>query len=245
MEKSKQPDSSSNIVQYVLIGLLIVAAFFIGSLWTKVGTLENKGGSAGKVADNAAANPSAEASAPVDVNAMAQNAGLNVEDFKNCVTSKDATDEVAAEEASGATAGVQGTPGIFLVDTKTGKGIEIPGAVPYAQLKASLDKVIAGTDLTDLKLSAITDKEPIKGDSKARYALVEYSDYDCPYCKQFDSTANQLLKEYEGKVKWAYRQFPLDQLHPNTRAKSVAAICAAKLGGNDAFWKFTEEFMKE
>ncbi len=236
----------SNVVQYVLIGLLIVAAFLIGSLWTKVGVLETKGGTGSGIAVKDTGTPAAagETAAVVDVAAMAKDAGLNADDFQTCTKSKEAADLVAADEATGATAGVQGTPGAFIVDTQTGKGVEVPGAVPYTNLKTLMDQVIAGTNLTALKVTAITPSDHVRGDKLARYALIEYSDYDCPYCKQFSTTITKLLTDYSGKVKWAYRQMPLDQLHPTTRVKSIAAMCAAKLGGDDAFWKFTDTFLK-
>ena len=53
------------------------------------------------------------------------------------------------------------------------------------------------------------------------------------------------MSEYgDGKVAWVYRQFPLDQLHSKARKEAVASECAAELGGNDAFWKFTDRFFE-
>ena len=73
--------------------------------------------------------------------------------------------------------------------------------------------------------------------------IVEYSDFECPFCKRFHDTMNQVMDEYgeNGDVAWVFRQFPLDQLHPkNARRAAIASECANELGGNDAFWKFAD-----
>lgn len=92
-------------------------------------------------------------------------------------------------------------------------------------------------------VNPVTAEDQIKGDINAPVKIVEYSDFECPFCKRFHNTMNQIMDEYGdgGQVAWIYRQFPLDQLHPkNARRASVASECVAELGGNDAFWKFTD-----
>lgn len=86
----------------------------------------------------------------------------------------------------------------------------------------------------------ITEREHVKGNRNAKIALVEYSDYDCPFCQRFHPTAQQMLDEYGDQVMWIYRHFPLDSLHPNARTKSIASECVYEQGGNDAFWNFTD-----
>lgn len=87
----------------------------------------------------------------------------------------------------------------------------------------------------------------IRGNPNAPILLIEYSDYECPFCKQFHNTLNQIMDEYgvTGKVAWVYRQFPIAQLHPNSPRISEAALCVGKLGGNDAFWTFTDLVYEE
>jgi protein-disulfide isomerase len=82
----------------------------------------------------------------------------------------------------------------------------------------------------------------IKGNPNAPIMIVEYSDYDCPFCKSFHETMNRIMDEYgvTGKVAWVYRQFPISQLHPNAPRISEAALCVGELAGNDGFWSFSD-----
>ncbi|QSH39142.1 thioredoxin domain-containing protein [Candidatus Kaiserbacteria bacterium] len=96
-------------------------------------------------------------------------------------------------------------------------------------------------------VNPVTAQDHIKGDPNAPVKIVEYSDFECPFCKRFHETMNQVMDEYgdSGEVAWVYRQFPLDQLHPvKARREAVASECAAELGGNDGFWQFTDRFFE-
>lgn len=88
----------------------------------------------------------------------------------------------------------------------------------------------------------VSKNDYILGNPNAPIMMIEYSDYDCPFCKQYHTTLNQIMDEYgiTGQVAWVYRQFPLPQLHPNSPMISKAALCVGKIGKNDAFWKFTQ-----
>lgn len=82
----------------------------------------------------------------------------------------------------------------------------------------------------------------ILGNPNASIVMIEYSDYDCPFCKQFHTTMHQILDEYgvTGRLAWVYRQFPLVDLHPNATSISEAALCVGDIGGNSAFWTFSD-----
>lgn len=83
----------------------------------------------------------------------------------------------------------------------------------------------------------------IRGNPNAPIVFVEYSDYDCPFCKRFhEETMAQLMNDYgsTGQVAWVYRHFPLEQLHPNAARIAMAAECVGELAGNDAFWTFSD-----
>jgi len=82
----------------------------------------------------------------------------------------------------------------------------------------------------------------IRGNPNAPIVIVEYSDYDCPFCKNYHETMSRVMDDYgaSGQVAWVYRHFPIEQLHPNAPVLSLASECVAELGGNDAFWSFSD-----
>lgn len=83
--------------------------------------------------------------------------------------------------------------------------------------------------------------EPFKGAKDAKVTIVEYSEFQCPYCKRgFDTIEQQVLKNYEGKVKFYFRQFPLP-FHPWAQPAAIAAECA-KAQKAEAYWKLYEEY---
>jgi len=96
-------------------------------------------------------------------------------------------------------------------------------------------------------VAPITADDHILGNPNALIMLVEYSDYDCPFCKNFHDTMRQIMSEYgpEGTVAWVYRQFPLESLHPNAPKIAAASECVAELGGNEAFWTFSDMIFDE
>ena len=54
----------------------------------------------------------------------------------------------------------------------------------------------------------------------------------------------QVMDEYGDQVRWVYKHFPLDSIHSEARPAAIAAECAANLGGNDAFWSFTDSLFE-
>ncbi len=90
----------------------------------------------------------------------------------------------------------------------------------------------------------VTDKDWVRGDRGAKLALIEYSDLECPFCKNFHETVQRLMEEYNGQVMWVYRHFPLEQLHSKAPKEAEAAECAGKLGGEEAFWQYIDKIFE-
>ena len=95
-------------------------------------------------------------------------------------------------------------------------------------------------DLEQMK--SISKDDHIRGNPDAPVKIVEYSDTECPFCKRFHGTMQEVMNEYskDGKVAWVYRHFPLDQLHSKARKEAVALECANEQGGNDKFWSYAD-----
>lgn len=82
------------------------------------------------------------------------------------------------------------------------------------------------------------DDDPVKGNPDAEVTIVEFSDFQCPFCLRFyDQTLPLIQKNYidTGKIKFVYRDFPIDNLHPNARPAHIAAECADEQG---KFWDY-------
>ncbi len=84
------------------------------------------------------------------------------------------------------------------------------------------------------------ERDHIYGNPDAVVSLIEYSDFECPFCKRFHITAKEIVDAYDGRVNWVYRHFPLAFHNPGAQLQAEASECAAALGGNDAFWKYSD-----
>jgi protein-disulfide isomerase len=123
---------------------------------------------------------------------------------------------------------------IALIIVLGSNGSTPKNAAPAAQQPAEVTEVPAD-------VATVRPNDNVRGDlSKAEVAIIEYSDSDCPYCIKFHPTLQQIYSEYDGKVAWVYRYFPLTSLHPNAATEAVALECVAELGGNDAFNKYLD-----
>jgi protein-disulfide isomerase len=110
--------------------------------------------------------------------------------------------------------------------------------MPSIALGASLSSSAASS------ASAVTIRsgEHVRGSASAPVTIVEYGDFQCPYCKQQYEVFMKIVRKYRRQVSWIYRHYPLD-FHPHAQAAAEASECVAYLGGNAAFWGFADTLM--
>jgi protein-disulfide isomerase len=258
--KQESPYSFNSFVNFLQqnFALLVVAAlflaggFFIGSLWTENNLRKNGGIVAGGPTVPAAGSDSAGQGGLTmeKILASAKAAGVDNDTLNKCLNSNEMAANVKADMDGGAAAGINGTPGTIIV-TKDGPQELIPGAFPYEQVKPILDKYLNGTagaaspdpnSPTKEQLAsmpAITADDYKLGAKNPVITLVEYSDFECPFCARFHPVTKQILEEYGDKVALVYRHYPLP-FHPNAQKAAEASECVAKEKGNDGFWKYAD-----
>mgnify|MGYP000860926104 CR=1 FL=1 len=81
----------------------------------------------------------------------------------------------------------------------------------------------------------------IKRAKNAKVTLIEYSDFECPFCSRHLPALEQALKEFPEDVRLVYRHYPLSAIHPEAQKAAEASECAAKIGGNDKFWQMHDQ----
>jgi protein-disulfide isomerase len=101
------------------------------------------------------------------------------------------------------------------------------------------EKISFPSPLKDGKI-VITDSDRVQGPADAKVTLVEYSDFQCPYCVKFHATMEKVMQEYEGKVRWVYRNSPLP-FHTAAPKAAEAAECA---GDQGRFWEYAAVLSK-
>ena len=113
----------------------------------------------------------------------------------------------------------------------TGKDIAQPNPASVSDSLSGnqpFDTILAGSDYY------------IRGNPNAPVKIVEYSDLECPFCKRFHLTMQEVVDTYGDKVAWIYKHFPIDSIHSKARAEANAAECAGEQGGSKAFWDYID-----
>ena len=87
--------------------------------------------------------------------------------------------------------------------------------------------------ITDLAVPVDPDRDHIRGPEESLVTMVEYGDFECPYCGMAEPAVRELLRDY-GEVRYVWRHLPLNDVHPNAQLAAEAAEAAGKQG---AFWE--------
>lgn len=123
--------------------------------------------------------------------------------------------------------------------------IIIAGAIIYSS-DPTLGRGTAGVVPLDGGKSApateitVTDQDHIRGNVNASITIVEYSDFECPFCSRFHPTMLRALSDYPDEVRWVYRHFPLRNIHPQAQPAAEASECVAEQKGEEGFWNFVD-----
>ncbi len=81
---------------------------------------------------------------------------------------------------------------------------------------------------------AVAANGPARGPASAPVTIVEFGDFQCPYCKKAESSVHKVLEQYPHDVRVVFRNLPLTQIHPNAKVAAEAAVCAERQG---KFWE--------
>lgn len=124
---------------------------------------------------------------------------------------------------------------------------KVGGTKTTADSKTGNQPSVPNTPQDTGPVTVSLDDDPVLGRADAPVTIVEFSDYECPFCKRhYEQTYLQLKKDYidSGKVKLVYRDLPLSFHDPLATTEAIAANCARDQGGDPSFYKYHSELFK-
>ncbi|KKT43391.1 MAG: hypothetical protein UW64_C0027G0014 [Microgenomates group bacterium GW2011_GWC1_44_37] len=224
----------------ILVLLLIVAAFYVGRLSSQVEGLKKN------VAGTETTAPTQQAPTPerkLDVASLKERAkkfGLDTTKFDQCLDGGSMAERVSNEQKEGTALGVSGTPSFVI------NGVMLVGAQPQTSFESVIDAELKdgtgdkaaaalGEDGKRLKLNLT--KSYVTGAANAKIKVVEFTDFECPYCERAFPTVNAIMEKYKGKISLEYKSFPLS-FHPSAQKAAEAALCAGEQG---KFWEMHDD----
>ena len=176
--------------------------------------------------------------------------GLDVTSFGECLDSGATRSQVEADAAEGGARGVRGTPAFFI------NGQPLVGAQPYAVIAQVIDAALKGESPGSAEPSAPVagptpaalapaDDAMVLGDPGAAVTIVEFSDYECSFCSRHVQQTWPLLQaEFvdTGRVRYVFKDFPIAGLHPQAFRAHEAARCAGEQG---TYWAMHDQLFTE
>jgi protein-disulfide isomerase len=195
------------------------------------------------------------------VDQMARDIGLDMERYQRDVNAPETGQVIRDDSAQAQKLGANGTPAFFIDGAKISGALPFESfkAVIDAQMKRANAALAAGVAKKDLYENLVKDGQsgppapppqaapqatvrnvepgdgPAIGGKKPKVTIVEWSDFQCPFCGRVEPTLKQILTTYKDDVRIVWRNEPLS-FHPNAMPAAKAAMAAAKQG-NDKFWK--------
>ena len=232
-------------------GLCVLAQGSVENYWTMHGELFRSAEEWGAAPD------------PLEVYArLAEESGADMDAYAACMENGEQGDAVAHLVESAMQLGFGGTPSFQLIRVEDGVVSQLVGAQPFDQFEAQIDLLLSGETPQAAEQQAAGDPEipfwataegwapdperpgynmagdQYKGSLDAPITIIEFSDFQCPFCKRHAEDTQPILDEAyvdAGNVLWVFKHFPLD-IHPAAPAAGAAAECAAEQG---QFWEMT------
>ena len=238
--------------QFNLLAILIVALFlFQGYTFYRVKNIETKGVAGGT--GQAQESPLSDKK----LKEYAKDLKLDKKKFEACLDNGERADAVTADSTYGTELGVQGTPGFFI------NGRFLGGAFPFEVFKEIIDKELAGTStgacldyseelqqycqdeqnqaFKPVAVEVAVGNSPSIGSKDAKVTIVEFSDFECPYCARAYTTVKQIQEAYPNDVKIVYKNLPLTNIHQYAQKAAEASVCASDQG---KFWEMHDKMFE-
>jgi protein-disulfide isomerase len=201
----------------------------------------------------------------------AQEVGLNMAKFKDAMDKEKGKERIKRDQDDATKFGARGTPNFFINgrNLRGAQPVEAFKTVIDEELKKADAKLAAGTPRGQLYASFIKDGldkaaapapqqrpgepdattrfradikgAPVKGAKDALVTIVQFSDYQCPFCSRVEPTVAKVMDEYKGKVRVAWRDLPLP-FHPNAMPAAIAARAAGEQG---KFWEMHDKIFAD
>ncbi|RJO65839.1 MAG: thioredoxin [Myxococcales bacterium] len=193
--------------------------------------------------------------------AKAKEIGLNLDKYKKVIKDQATEDQIKADMEEAKNFGARGTPAFFI------NGRKLTGAQPFENFKKLIDELLPAAEKAGKKGDALYEEltkngltkaeapqapqaeDPnkvydvqignsyVKGDKSAPITIVEFSEFQCPFCKRVGPTLEQIMNDYKGKVKIAFKHAPLP-FHQDAQLASEAALAAGEQG---KFWEMHDK----
>jgi protein-disulfide isomerase len=197
-----------------------------------------------------------------DLESIARNAHLDLARVKKAIASKKYSVTIAADTDLADEVKAMGTPHFFingrrlvgaqpiekfvtLVDEELAKAkAMVAHGVGRQSVYEELQKSAQAAEPPEMKtIPAPTADQPFLGARDAKVVIVEFSDFQCPFCSRVEPALQELLTLYPGKIKIVWRHRPL-AFHPDAHLAAEAAVEAFRQKGNDAFWAYRTMLFK-
>jgi protein-disulfide isomerase len=189
-----------------------------------------------------------------DLEKVATDAGLNLEKVREAMKTHKYKSIIDGDADLGDDMQASGTPHFFvngrrlvgaqpvdkfaeiIDDEITKTSALLAKGTPAGQIYETVIKNGKGAPEVEKKSIPVPANAPWRGNANAKVTIVEFSDFQCPFCKKSEDAVNEVMKNYGDKIKFVWRNMPLP-MHPDAPLAAQASMEAFKQKGSDGFWK--------